>query len=69
MTVEKQWNRGIDPTIERLRTEHAQLETRLFELNKKVWLTPAEEVEKKNIQKMKLMKKDQMEILRNRISI
>lgn len=44
----------------KLGEEHRSLEKILGEINKKVYLTPEEEVEKKRIQKLKLIKKDRM---------
>ncbi len=40
--------------------EHQALEKQLEELNKRRYLTPEQEVERKTIQKQKLMKKDRM---------
>lgn len=40
--------------------EHHQLEADLSEIDRKVYLTPEEEVERKRIQKLKLQKKDRM---------
>jgi uncharacterized protein YdcH (DUF465 family) len=44
----------------KLGEEHKSLEQVLAEMNRKVYLTPEEEVEKKRIQKLKLTKKDRM---------
>lgn len=44
----------------KLYEEHRQLDSLLDELNKKHYLTPEEEVEKKRMQKEKLYKKDKM---------
>lgn len=46
--------------IERLRREHRELDERLTTLAKRPFLNPAEELEKKKIQKLKLLKKDRM---------
>jgi hypothetical protein len=43
-----------------LSQEHRSLDEALAELRKKRYLSPEEEVEKKRIQKLKLLKKDQM---------
>jgi hypothetical protein len=51
--------------IAQLRTEHLKLEQRLEKLNAQLTLTPAEQLEKKEIQKLKLLKKDQMNALEN----
>ena len=53
-----------DLDYERLRLEHQTHEKRLEELNKKAWLTPEEELEAKQLKKLKLRLKDQMEQLR-----
>jgi uncharacterized protein YdcH (DUF465 family) len=46
--------------------EHHHLEGLLAEIDKKVYLTPEEEVERKKIQKQKLIKKDRMaELIRD----
>lgn len=45
--------------------EHHELDILLAEIDKKVYLTPEEEVERKKMQKQKLLKKDMMaEIIR-----
>ncbi len=50
----------------KLLEEHHQLEGLLAEIDKKVYLTPEEEVERKRIQKQKLIKKDRMaELIRD----
>ncbi|HIJ59526.1 MAG TPA: YdcH family protein [Nitrospirae bacterium] len=46
--------------FKKLALEHRELDTRLSEITKKPYLTPEEEVEKKRMQKEKLMKKDKM---------
>lgn len=43
-----------------LGSEHKQLEVMLAEIDKKLHLTPEEEIERKRIQKLKLVKKDRM---------
>lgn len=50
----------------KLSLEHKELKTILDELNKKHYLTPEEEFEKKRMQKEKLQKKDRMaELIRD----
>ncbi len=50
----------------KLLEEHHQLEGMLAEMDRKVYLTPEEEVERKRIQKQKLIKKDRMaELIRD----
>ena len=44
----------------KLGAEHKSLKEKLADFNQKVYLTPEEEVEKKRIQKLKLMAKDKM---------
>lgn len=40
--------------------EHRHLDNMLTEIDKKVYLTPEEEIERKKVQKQKLIKKDRM---------
>lgn len=50
----------------KLGDEHTTLEQLLSEFNGRVYLTPDEEMERKRIQKLKLLKKDRMaELLRD----
>jgi len=50
----------------RLNEEHKDLENLLEESDNKRYLTPEEEIERKRIQKQKLLKKDRMaELIRN----
>jgi len=44
----------------KLSGEHKDLKEKIAEINRRVYLSPEEEMEKKNLQKLKLMKKDQM---------
>ncbi|MGF1511858.1 MAG: YdcH family protein [Myxococcota bacterium] len=46
--------------VERLRREHQRLDERIQSLDRCVYLSPAEQVERKRLQKLKLVKKDQM---------
>ena len=48
---------------QRLRREHTELESRLAELNSRVYLNPQEQLEKKTLQKLKLAKKDRIAAL------
>ncbi len=50
-----------DPEFKRLMEEHVKFEKMLEEFNERTHLTPAEEVERKKIQKLKLSGKDKME--------
>jgi uncharacterized protein YdcH (DUF465 family) len=47
----------------KLTEEHRSLDTLLSEIDGKRYLTPEEEIERKNIQKQKLSKKDRMAAL------
>lgn len=46
--------------FKKLGDEHKSLEDMLSDFSGKVYLTPEEEIEKKRIQKLKLVKKDRM---------
>ncbi len=48
----------LEEIIERLKTEHAALEARLNEIESHISLTPAEQMERSRIKKLKLAKKD-----------
>ena len=52
-----------DPDFKRLMEEHIEFENKLEEYNKKAYLTPDEETDRKKIQKLKLMGKDKMEVI------
>ena len=56
------------PTLEELQLQHQSFERRLEELQNKTWLTPDEELEQKQLKKLKLQLKDQMELLRRTAS-
>ena len=64
--MEARTRAGIDDSkdlpieIERLRSEHRELEERLEELNRHVYLTPGEQLEAHEIKKQKLRKKDRI---------
>ena len=51
----------------RLQEEHKELELRLSGLTRATHLTPAEEVEVRRLKRMKLAKKDQMQLLSSRL--
>lgn len=57
---------GLAGEAERLRREHGELEARLAELGRRVWLSSQEELEKKQLQKLKLVKKDRLLALAGR---
>ncbi len=46
--------------FKKLEQDHKNLKSMLAEIDKKVYLTPEEEMERKKIQKLKLSKKDKM---------
>ena len=53
-----------DPELRKYYEEHLELEKRLDDLNSRMHLSPEEELEKKRLQKQKLIGKDKiMEIL------
>lgn len=53
-----------EPELRRYYEEHVDLERQLSAYHQKLYLTPEEEVEKKRLQKLKLVGKDKiMEIL------
>jgi hypothetical protein len=53
-----------DPELKQYYEEHLQLEQQLADFNRKVYLTPEQDLEKKQLQKRKLHGKDRiMEIL------
>ena len=52
-----------DEELRRYVEEHISLEKQLEELNKKVYLTPDEEVLQKKIKKLKLAGRDKIEII------
>lgn len=55
---------GQDEELRRYWEEHLELERQLAELNRRLYLTPQQELEKKRLQKLKLAGKDKiMEIL------
>jgi uncharacterized protein YdcH (DUF465 family) len=52
-----------DPELKRHMDEHEVFERRLVELNRLLYLTPEEEVERKRIQKLKLAGRDRIEAI------
>ena len=50
-------DRDVETTLEQLRAEHHELEMRLAELDRHISLTPAEQVERTQLKKLKLAKK------------
>ncbi len=49
-----------DPEFKALVEEHRQLDEKLKELDRKVYLLPDEEIERKRLQKLKLARKDKI---------
>ncbi|MBI5420301.1 MAG: DUF465 domain-containing protein [Deltaproteobacteria bacterium] len=49
-----------DPAFKNLVQEHRMLDEKLKEFDRKIYLTPDEEMERKKLQKLKLAKKDQI---------
>jgi uncharacterized protein len=56
----EQWKEK-DPILNKLWTEHLEFEEQLEAFNKRVYLTPTEEAERKTLQKKKLKGRDQIE--------
>ena len=52
-----------DPELKRRIDEHEEYERKLAELNRRLHLTPEEEVERKRIQKLKLAGRDRIEVI------
>jgi hypothetical protein len=52
-----------DPELKRYMDEHEEYERKLDELNRRLYLTPEEEVQKKKIQKLKLAGRDRIEAI------
>jgi uncharacterized protein YdcH (DUF465 family) len=52
-----------DDSLRALISEHEQLEHQLESLNRKSFLTPMEVVERKRLQKLKLMGRDRIEAI------
>jgi len=50
-----------DPELNRLWTEHLEFEELLQSFNKRLYLSPTEELERKTLQKKKLKGRDQIE--------
>lgn len=57
----------LEAEIARLRREHRELKARLSELNSRLRLSVEEQMERKTIQKLKLLKKDQLLQLESRL--
>jgi len=55
-----------DEELRKYVEEHITLEKQLEELNKKVYLTPDEEIRQKKIKKLKLVGRDKIEMILKR---
>ncbi len=53
----------IDPELKRFMDEHEDYERKLEEWNRRVYLSPEEEMERKRIQKLKLAGRDRIETI------
>jgi len=58
---------GKDAELKKLWEEHLEFEEQLAAFNKRVYLTPSEEVERKTLQKKKLKGRDQIERILTKI--
>jgi len=65
MLIEK-W-KARDPELKKLWEEHLEFEEQLERFNRRVYLSAAEEVERKTLQKKKLQGRDRMEQILTRI--
>jgi uncharacterized protein YdcH (DUF465 family) len=54
---------NVDPELKRYVEEHEEFEKKLEEMNRRIYLTPEEEVERKRIQKLKLAGRDRIEAI------
>lgn len=54
---------ATDPELKRCMEEHEAFEGKLEEFNRRIFLTPEEEVERKRVQKLKLAGRDRIETI------
>jgi uncharacterized protein YdcH (DUF465 family) len=52
-----------NPDLKRYMDEHGEYEEKLAELNRRLYLSPEEEMERKKIQKLKLAGRDKIEAI------
>ena len=52
-----------DPELRRRMEEHEEFERKLEEFNRRIYLTPEEEMERKRVQKLKLAGRDRIEAI------
>ena len=55
-----------DPELKRYVEQHEEFEHKLEEFNRRLYLTPQEELERKRIQKLKLAGRDRIEAILSR---
>lgn len=53
----------VDPELKRYVQEHEEFEKKLEEMNRRIYLSPEEEIERKKIQKLKLAGRDRIEAI------
>ncbi len=61
-------NTALQHELDKLEREHRELKARLSELNSRLCLSQDEEVERKTIQKLKLLKKDKIALMTSRLN-
>ena len=54
---------STDAELKRYMDEHEEYERKLADFNRQIYLTPAEELERKRIQKLKLAGRDRIEAI------
>ncbi|MGQ9693335.1 MAG: DUF465 domain-containing protein [Thermodesulfobacteriota bacterium] len=54
---------AVDPELKRYVQEHEEFEKKLEEMNRRIYLSPEEEIERKKIQKLKLAGRDRIEAI------
>ena len=52
-----------DPELRRRMEEHEEFERKFEEFNRRIYLTPEEEMERKRVQKLKLAGRDRIEAI------
>ncbi len=56
-------DQDVMANVEQLRREHHELDERVHQLERKAWRSPDEEMELARMKKLKLAKKDRIEML------
>ena len=54
---------STDAELKRFMEEHEEYEQKLQEFNRRIYLTPAEDIERKRLQKLKLAGRDRIEAI------